>query len=431
MITLRHEQRQTVDKAKPILQEKKIVYLAAEVRTGKNIMSFTLAYEMGWKRVCFITKKNAIEGVQKDYAQLAFFPVCIITNFEQVIKLLNVYQFDGFIIDESHANGAFPKPSQRTKNIRELVGHKPVILMSGTPTPESPSQIYHQFWISQFGPFQRYTNFYKWARDFVDVKKRFINGFPVNDYSKAKEAEITATIEPYMVRLSQQDAGFTSYVEEQILWVDIDQRLYKLMEVLKKHKYYKMKNGDEIIADTPVKLQSLFHQISSGTVNITKVENEKEVKIKHILDESKAWFIKSKFAGQKIAIFYKFIAEGNLLRKVFPNNTESPDEFNKYDHLVYIKQIVSGREGVNLSTADALIMYNIDFSATSYWQGRARMQTKDRVKESKLFWIFSKHGIEKFVHKAVVKKQNYTKAFFVKDFKNWTGGKQITIESQT
>jgi hypothetical protein len=41
-------------------------------------------------------------------------------------------------------------------------------------------------------------------------------------------------------------------------------------------------------------------------------------------------------------------------------------------------QIVAGREGVNLSTADALVFYNIDFSATSYWQARARLQTKDR-----------------------------------------------------
>jgi hypothetical protein len=79
--------------------------------------------------------------------------------------------------------------------------------------------------------------------------------------------------------------------------------------------------------------------------------------------------------------------------------------------------VVSGREGTNLSTADALVMYNIDFSATSYWQARARMQTKDRIKASKLYWIFSEKGIEHFVYKAVVKKQNYTKKFFSKDMK--------------
>ena len=42
--------------------------------------------------------------------------------------------------------------------------------MSGTPAVESYSQLYHQFYISAFSPFKDYTNFYKWANDFVDKK---------------------------------------------------------------------------------------------------------------------------------------------------------------------------------------------------------------------------------------------------------------------
>lgn len=418
MITLRSEQRTTVDKAKVILAQKNIVYLAAEVRTGKNFMSFTIAKEIGWKRVAFITKKKALIGVVSDYENFGNgFTTFVPTNFEQVAKLLQLHHiFDGFIIDEAHATGQHPKPSQRTKALKELIKDKPVILMSGSPTPETLSQIYHQFWITQYGPFQQYKNFYKWAHEYVNIKQRRINGWPVNDYSHAKEEKINLEIGPYMVRLSQEEAGFTSFVDEEILWVKIDQRLYQLMDKLKKDKLYKMKNGDTILADTPVKMQSLFHQISSGTVNITKIEKEKEVKNKYILDESKAWFVRSKFAGQKIAIFYCFIAEGDLLRKVFPDHTDNPEEFNNHEHLTFICQVVSGREGTNLSTADALVMYNIAFSATSYWQARARMQTKDRVKASKLFWVFSEHGIEKLVYKAVSNKKNYTLQFFNRDF---------------
>ena len=47
----------------------------------------------------------------------------------------------------------FPKPSKRTKQIKQIVGDKKLILLSGTITPESYSQIYHQFWISEFTPF--------------------------------------------------------------------------------------------------------------------------------------------------------------------------------------------------------------------------------------------------------------------------------------
>jgi hypothetical protein len=70
-----------------------------------------------------------------------------------------------------------------------------------------------------------------------------------------------------------------------------------------------------------------------------------------------------------------------------------------------------------LSKADTLVFYNIDFSATSYWQARDRMTTKER-KSSDVFWIFSKGGIEKQIYKAVSNKKNYTLTHFRKDLKN-------------
>jgi len=420
MITLRPEQRTTVDKAKIILAENRIVYLAAEVRTGKNFMSFTIAKESGWNRVILVTKKKALIGVNSDYEKWGDkFDYFLATNFEQLHKLLETIgslHIDGFIIDESHALGQHPKPSSRTKNLREVIKDSRAIMMSGSPHPETPSQIYHQFWVTQYGPFQKYKNFYRWADDYVNVRTKMINGWRINDYSHAKEDKVKEAIEPYMVHLSQVDAGFTSLVEEEILKVPIDDRMYSLMERLKKDKVYKMKTGETILADTPAKLQSLWHQLSSGTLTILEIDGEKETRKRWVLDESKAYFIKSRFAGQKIAIFFKFIAEGEIIRKLFPEHTDNPEEFNKHDHLTFICQVVSGREGVNLSTADALVMYNIDFSATSYWQARARMQTKDRVKASKLYWIFSERGIEMDVHKVVSNKKNYTLQFFNKTY---------------
>ena len=77
-------------------------------------------------------------------------------------------------------------------------------------------------------------------------------------------------------------------------------------------------------------------------------------------------------------------------------------------------QIVSGREGISLRKAEALVYYNIDFSATSYWQSRDRMTTKDR-KYNKIYWVFSKGGIEKQIYKSVLNKKDYTLKHFKKD----------------
>ena len=133
-----------------------------------------------------------------------------------------------------------------------------------------------------------------------------------------------------------------------------------------------------------------------------------------IIDYSKAKFIKERFAGQKIGIFYKFKQEYNALKSVFEDTLcNTLEDFVDSDKNIAL-QIVSGREGISLREADALVYYNIDFSATSYWQSRDRMTTKDRL-NSKVYWIFSDGGIEKDIYKAVIKKKDYTVRHFKRD----------------
>ena len=105
---------------------------------------------------------------------------------------------------------------------------------------------------------------------------------------------------------------------------------------------------------------------------------------------------------------YLFKEEGRMLKDTFLNWTESPEEFNESEDKVFIGQIRSSREGVNLSTADCLIMFNIEFSALSYLQGRDRMTSKDRTIPNDVYWIFSDCGIEQKVYSTVKKKQDFT-----------------------
>jgi len=95
--------------------------------------------------------------------------------------------------------------------------------------------------------------------------------------------------------------------------------------------------------------------------------------------------------------------------------TTELDVFNGTGCPVIALQIVSGREGISLRKADALVYYNIDFSATSYWQSRDRMTTKDR-QHNHIYWVFSDGGIEWKIYEAVKKKKDYTLSHFKKDF---------------
>jgi hypothetical protein len=132
-----------------------------------------------------------------------------------------------------------------------------------------------------------------------------------------------------------------------------------------------------------------------------------------VLDTTKAEFIRSHFNGKKIGIFYKFKEELNALQQVFKDDlTTELSVFEDTDKSIAL-QIVSGREGISLRDAECLVYYNIDFSATSYWQSKDRMTTKDRP-DNDVYWIFSKGGIEHDIYKAVTKKKDYTVNHFKK-----------------
>ena len=86
--------------------------------------------------------------------------------------------------------------------------------------------------------------------------------------------------------------------------------------------------------------------------------------------------------------------------------------------MTFIRQVVSGREGISLRSADALVMYAIDFSALSYFQSIARIQDIRRTNPALLFWAFtdSRMKFEQEVYKAVSNKKDYTLDYFKKQY---------------
>jgi len=382
------------------------VYLAMEVRTGKTLTSLGIASQCGAKSVLFVTKKKAIGSIEKDYDLLKPTYQIKVINYESLHNVVDSFKFDLIVIDEAHSIGAFPKPSNRAVMMRHAISkYKPkVILMSGTPTPESYSQMYHQVYAIPNNPFREFSNFYKFCDKYVKVKQKNINGLFVNDYSDGLDS-IIEKMKPHMINFSQKEAGFVSSVTEEILEVEMKDVTYDMIKRLKRDLVIEGKT-EVILADTAVKLMMKVHQLCSGTI---KFESGNSM----VLDTSKAEFIKQKFQGSKIGIFYKFKEELSALKDVFGDDlTTDLSIFESTDKSIAL-QIVSGREGISLRHAKYLVYYNIDFSATSYWQSRDRMTTKDRS-FNHVYWVFSKGGIEHDVYKAVIKKKDYT----VNHFKN-------------
>jgi len=402
MLKLRDYQIENSIKANEILNKLKFVYLCFEVRTGKTLTALQTCNLYGAKKVLFLTKKKAIESVLKDYNTFGFAFDLTVINYESLHK--ETGNFDLLILDENHCNSAFPKPSQRTKDIKKRFSKLPMIMLSGTPATESLSQWYHSFWMSDNSPFKEWKTFYKWANVFVDVELRHLGFGVVKDYTKGKEALINQYIDPYVLKFTQSEAGFSSKVNIKVL--DGPQMNESLIKRLKKDLFIEGKT-ESIIADTSLKLMQKIHQLENGTVKFESGNIK-------VLDHSKAKFIKEKFKGKKIAIFYYYVAELELLKSVFDNHTTDLNEFNTTDK-VYIGQQYSNALGVNLSKADCLVFYNFSFSGTNFIQSIDRLSTVDRL-ENTVYFVFPKGSLTEKIFKVVQQKKNFTEKIFKKDY---------------
>jgi superfamily II DNA or RNA helicase len=401
---LRDYQLKLATEGVEILRNKKIVYYCCEVRIGKTAIALETCRLFGAKKVLFVTKKKAVSSIERDHFNFGFDFEIVIINTESLHKILD-NDFDIVISDEHHKYGAFPKPNATAKEFKKRFSKLPMIFLSGTPTPESYSQWFHQFWVSDYSPYKNYANFYKWAAEYVDIKEKRLGYAVVKDYSNAKENFVRRSTRPYIITFTQKEAGFTTSVNEMVLECEMQPITYEVIRRLKKDLIVRNGQGQVILGDTGVKLMQKVHQLSSGTCKFEDGTSK-------VIDDSKARFIKEKFKGEKIAIFYKFKAEWDALLQVFGADylTNSVEEFDATDKNIAL-QIVSGREGVSLKNAKYLVYYNIDFSATSYWQSRDRMTTMQR-QENEVFWIFSKGGIEYDIYKTVQQKKDYTLKIF-------------------
>ena len=403
----REYQVEIINTAQTVLLAHRFVYLSMEVRTGKTLTALGVAEKLGINNLLFVTKKKAIGSIEADYKKLMPSYQITVINYESLHKVEG--EFDFMVLDEAHTMGAYPKPSKRTKLIKEIIqSQNPyVVLMSGTPTPESFSQIYHQVYACLENPFNQYKTFYKFAKEYVNVTQRMFHSMPSNNYDDGKP-EIIDMMKPYMISYTQKEAGFKSQIKEHVLKVKMSDLTYRFVKEMSEHRLIEGKKTQEVIlGDTNVKKMSKIHQLFSGTV---KLENGTRM----ITDLSKARFIRTEFKNKKIAVFYKFKAEYEALKQVYGDGiTDDLNEFDATSKNIAL-QIASGREGISLKKADCLVYYNIDFSALSYWQSRDRMTTKDST-VSDVYWIFAEKGIETRIYKTVINKKDYTLKHFEKD----------------
>lgn len=396
MIELREHQKLLVSKCEKILKDKHLCYLAAEERVGKTFVALELI-----KRICpnasalVVTKKKALGGWEKALESYGLGSADVkCTNYEQLRKLDFSPKF--VVLDEAHHGvGAYPRFS-RTAALAQSFAYDAdyVLLLSATPHAESYAQLFHQFNVSRFSPWDSYKDFYAWFRDYGIPEFQWIAGRQIRKYNKTYGDKVLGDADPYFVRMSRAEAGFEIEPEDHIHYVELSKKTREAYATLENKKVLQWCDGLVYEADSPMKLVLGLHQLEGGTLKFDK-------KGWHKIffggeDLAKVQYIKAQWGDtEDVAIFYNYIAEGEMLRKSFQN--------------ARIFQGTAYAEGIDLSHVKTLVIYSQNFSASKYIQRKARQCNYNRKEPIHVHFLLVKGCISEMIYESVAQKnRNFT-----------------------
>lgn len=400
-IELYDHQKQMIKDAKPILEEFNLVYIAAETRTGKSLATIFLLKD-DYEKILVLTKKKAISSWNSDL-DLAAAKNFTVTNYEAIHKLEDS-NYDVIVLDESHSIGSYPKPSKRAAQVKEVAKDKRIVYLSATPSAETFSQLFHQFWISSYSPFFE-KSFYSWYRFYGEDDSIMIQGRMMKQYKAAKQDLVMQDIDHLIISMTKKKANFEVLVKEQIHMIEVNPSYLASIKHFEKHRVIKI-NDYDVVAETAPGLMNKSHQLSGGTIKI-------DDRLSLITSKHKVEYIKSCLGlDKKIVVLCNYIKERELLLSSLENSTDDVDRFKNEDYQYFVGHIKTFSEGVNFSYADTMIIYSLNFSATTYLQSKERLANKKRVKPIVVHYLFTKGTVDEYIYKAVSSKMNFTSKYY-------------------
>lgn len=398
----RPHQIDMAEQAKIIIDKHKLVYLAAEERTGKSITGLLIAETMS-DSTLIITKKKAMDGWSETLHKCRHWLKAeyTISSYHSVSKAQHP-EGTGWpvvIIDEAHSYiSAYPmkKATKIWRDVKLMTNSSNIIYMSATPYAQGIQLLYHQFAISRFSPWRIFSSFYDWHRFFGIPNRIKLPGRFQETYKKVKTPEVWETVKHLFITKTRVAIGFKHEPEDILHYIDLKSNVVNAYNSIMKHKCIEFEiAGIEylLVADTSMKLRTSLHMLEGG---VLKIKGE------YILlgNREKIDFILAKWGDtDDIVIMHQYTAERIKLSGIFNN--------------ALILQATSYAEGIDLSHKKHLIIYSQDFSTAKHTQRRARQANQSRTTDIKVHFLLVKKGISDQVYTTVSKnKVNFVDSLF-------------------
>ena len=414
-------QEDIAHQAYDVLAEYGLVYLAMEERTGKSLTAIRLAEITSRTNVLVLTKKKALGGwneTLKAYAgdgKTSF----TVRNYHAIHKAhttpkgkrsykltLDPTSYDLIILDESHSYlSAYPKVGAIWKSVKKLCKGKPLVYLSATPNAQGYQLLYNQLSLSDWTPYKRYTNFYRWFEEYgIPSKVRTSYGLQ-ETYKKCKEGAWTKA-KHLFITYTRMELGFTHEPTDNVHYFDLSVSTKKIYNDCIDNEMLEIDGvstalddlGGTIFSplDSSMKLRTTLHMLEGG---VAKVDDDYIV----LYNDEKIQAILSDFGdSEHNVMMYHYKAELIKLEKYFKN--------------MVLLQATSYAEGVDLSMYNNLIIYSQDFSTARHSQRRARQANMKRTEPINVHFYLVKGAISEQVYKTVsLNKENFVDSTFTKE----------------
>lgn len=334
-----------------------------------------------------------------------------IINRENVTWLVDLYKkawpFDCVIVDES---SSFKNPStRRFQSLKKVLPYTNyMILLTGTPSPNSLMDLWPQMYLVDFGE--------SLGRTVTGFRQRFFeqdfSGFRYTLRDGCAET-IHALIADKVISMSAKD-----YLElpdriELIEKVEMPPAALKRYKELEKTLLAELETGEEVEAVTAAGLANKMLQFANGAAYHDEHKNWAEIH-KQKLDALEELVEDNPDENMLVAYNYRFDLERLLARfpqaVVLDKEQSTIDRWNRGEIKMLLAHPASAGHGLNLQSGGSMIVwFGLNWSLELYQQFNARLHRQGQTKPVRIVHIVTKDTIDERVL-SVLKDKDATQA---------------------
>lgn len=322
-----------------------------------------------------------------------------VINRENVTWLVDLYKkkwpFDCVIVDES---SSFKNPSaKRFRALKKVLPYTNyMVLLTGTPSPNSLMDLWPQMYLIDFGEsLGRTITGYRqrfFEQDFMGYRYTIRDGCAEKIHNLISDRVISMSAEDYLDLPDRIDLEAK---------VELPVGVMKRYKELEKTLLAELETGEEVEAVSAAALANKMLQFSNGAAyhdehkNWAEIHKEKLDALADIVEDN---------PDENMLVAYNYRFDLERLQKRFPQavvldkEQETIDRWNRGEIKMLLAHPASAGHGLNLQRGGSMsVWFGLNWSLELYQQFNARLHRQGQTKPVRIIHIVAKGTIDERV----------------------------------